>query len=47
VKGVRQTFEVTEKSHTFTVATPSRALDLRLDPDHQVLMWRPEYGPRP
>jgi aminopeptidase N len=46
-EGVRQTFEVTEKNHAFTIATPSRALDVRLDPEHRVLMWRPEYGPRP
>jgi hypothetical protein len=44
---VRQTLSLAERSQRFTIAVPSRALDLRLDPEHRVLLWRPEYGPRP
>jgi hypothetical protein len=43
----RHTLSLKEKSARFTLTTSARPLELRLDPDHAVLMWRPEYGPRP
>jgi hypothetical protein len=27
--------------------TPGRPLEVRLDPRYRLLLWRPEYGPRP
>ena len=42
-----ETLEVTEASHSFMLETPSRPADIRLDPNSKILMWRPEYGPRP
>ncbi|HVR42917.1 MAG TPA: hypothetical protein VMS56_05670 [Thermoanaerobaculia bacterium] len=33
------------RSHTIRVEVPSRALGVRLDPQHRLLVWRPEYGP--
>jgi aminopeptidase N len=44
---VRQTLALTERSQRFTVAVPARGLDVRLDPDNRLLMWRPEFGERP
>jgi hypothetical protein len=44
---VRQVLTLDRPSQTFTVATPARPLDLRLDPEHKLLLWRPEFGPRP
>jgi aminopeptidase N len=41
------TLEICERKHTFVVATPDRPVGLRLDPNDRVLIWRPEYGPRP
>lgn len=44
---VRQTLALTARRQRFTAAVPSRALDLMVDPDTRLLVWRPEYGPRP
>jgi aminopeptidase N len=44
---VLDTLEVTQRDQTFELHLPSRPLDLRVDPFHRVLIWRPEYGPRP
>jgi len=44
---IRQTLSLAGRTQRFTVATPARPLDLRLDPENRLLMWRPEYGPRP
>ena len=41
------TLEICERTQTFVVATPDRPVGLRLDPNDRVLIWRPEYGPRP
>ncbi len=39
--------EVREAEHTFELRTPSRPAGVRLDPAGKLLLWRPEYGPRP
>ena len=44
---VRHTLTLAERSQRFTLAVPARPLDLRLDPDDRLLLWRPAYGPRP
>lgn len=38
---------LSERRTTCRIATPSRPLNVRLDPRHRLLMWRPEYGPPP
>jgi aminopeptidase N len=44
---VLDTLHISGRDHTFELDLPSRPLELRVDPFHRVLMWRPEYGPRP
>ncbi len=44
---VRHTLALAERSQRFTLPMPARPLDLRLDPDDRLLLWRPAYGPRP
>jgi aminopeptidase N len=44
---ILRSFDVDGAREGFAVATPSRALSLRIDPDRRLLLWRPEYGPRP
>ncbi len=44
---VLDTLEITGPDHTFELDLPGRPIDLRIDPYHRILMWRPEYGPRP
>jgi aminopeptidase N len=43
----RRAVELDEREGHFVLATPARATRVRLDPDSHLLMWRPEYGPRP
>jgi aminopeptidase N len=43
----RRTLELTAVSDTAKFDVPSRPVALRIDPDFRILMWRPEYGPRP
>jgi aminopeptidase N len=38
---------LTDRSHTFDVEAHARVVGLRLDPEHRLLFWRPEYGPPP
>ena len=44
---LRETLALSERRQTFTLPVPARPLSVRLDPDHRLLMWRPEYGPMP
>jgi hypothetical protein len=44
---VRERVRFDERSASSKIAVPQRALAIRLDPDHRVLLWRPEYGPPP
>lgn len=44
---VRHTVHVAEEIHTFTFPVHGSPVGLRLDPDHHVLFWRPEYGEPP
>lgn len=41
---VRRTLHVAERMHEYTLSAHGRIVDLRLDPDHILLFWRPEYG---
>jgi aminopeptidase N len=43
----RHTLALGERIQRFTQPVPARPLDLRLDPDDRLLLWRPAYGPRP
>ncbi len=43
----RRAVELDEREGRFVLATPARATNVRLDPDDHLLLWRPEYGPRP
>lgn len=44
---VRHQLHIDGRSHSFTFPVHARPVDVRLDPDHVLLHWRPEYGPRP
>jgi hypothetical protein len=44
---VLDTMHVQGREERFELELPLRAVDLRVDPDQRVLMWRPKYGPRP
>jgi hypothetical protein len=43
----RRIVELSKREETFVLETPARATCVRLDPDRRLLLWRPEYGPRP
>jgi hypothetical protein len=43
----RDTLMVSERDSTYRLDTAARPLLVRLDPDRTLLLWRPEYGPRP
>ncbi len=43
---VVHTVAITEATHEFDCATDARPLEVTLDPNHRILLWRPEYGPR-
>jgi hypothetical protein len=38
---------VHEREHTFQLAAAERVTGIALDPDHALLVWKPEYGPAP
>lgn len=44
---VLDTVRVRGREETFQLELPRRPVDLRVDPDHRLLLWRPPYGPRP
>ena len=44
---VLDTVQVRGREDTFTLKLPLRPIDLQVDPNHRVLMWRPKYGPLP
>ncbi len=44
---VEHTINVDSATQTFEIDTPARPLEIRIDPHHRLLMWRPEFGPRP
>ena len=44
---LRTTIDLRERKDTFRIRTPARPMAVRLDPDDRMLLWRPEYGPRP
>lgn len=41
------TLDLREREQKFTLDTPDRPIDLRLDPNKKLLIWRPSFGPRP
>lgn len=43
----RTRVDLRERTARTEVETPSRAVDVRLDPDVTLLTWRPRYGPVP
>lgn len=43
----RDTLTIREKDEARELEFARRPVDVRFDPDHRILMWRPEYGPRP
>jgi hypothetical protein len=43
----RETVTLTERRQTFRLESPHRTTVVRLDPNHRVLRWTPEYGSRP
>jgi aminopeptidase N len=43
----RHVLDLSSQSQRFTLPTVSRPMSLQIDPDNDVLLWRPEYGPRP
>ena len=44
---VLDTVRVRGREEKFELELPLRAVDLRVDPNQRVLMWRPKYGARP
>jgi hypothetical protein len=44
---VLDTVHIFKRDQTFELDFRSRPLDLRVDPFDRLLIWRPEYGPRP
>jgi len=44
---VMHTVAITDATHEFDFPTDARPLDVSLDPNNRLLIWRPEYGPRP
>jgi hypothetical protein len=44
---VRHEVRLTDRDHVFRLPVHARPVEVRIDPDHRLLMWRPEYGPRP
>ncbi len=44
---VVKTVQVREGTQTFVVETPARPKSVSLDPNYKLLLWRPDYGPRP
>ena len=47
-RGARlHTVEISRQEETFVLESAGAARGVRLDPNHQLLLWEPEYGPRP
>jgi hypothetical protein len=44
---ILDTLDLREGEQSFELDVPARAIDLEIDPSYRLLMWRPEYGPRP
>jgi hypothetical protein len=44
---VRHEVRLTDRVHDVRLPSHARPVHVRLDPDHRLLHWRPEYGPRP
>lgn len=44
---VLDTLDLREREQTFELELAERAIGLEVDPYHRLLIWRPEYGPRP
>jgi peptidase M1-like protein len=44
---VIDTLQLREPDQRFELKLRSRPMDLRVDPFYRLLIWRPEYGPRP
>jgi aminopeptidase N len=44
---IRHQVQLTERVHQLRLPLHARPIDVRIDPDHHLLHWRPEYGPRP
>jgi aminopeptidase N len=44
---VLDTVQVRGREQSFRLELPRRAIDLQVDPDQHVLLWRPKYGARP
>jgi aminopeptidase N len=44
---LRTTVDLSDRQNRFKIATAARPVGVRLDPDDRMLLWRPEYGPRP
>jgi hypothetical protein len=44
---VVDTVRVRGREQTLQLEFPRRPIDLKVDPNQRVLMWRPKYGPRP
>jgi aminopeptidase N len=44
---VRRTVRLSERSHAFRFDVHASPVAVRIDPDHHLLHWRPEYGPPP
>ena len=44
---VLDTVRVRGREETFQLEFPRRPIDLQVDPNQRVLLWRPKYGPRP
>jgi aminopeptidase N len=43
----KNTLEIRKREHTFVLPTAERPVALHIDPEDKVLIWRPEYGPKP
>ncbi len=44
---VIRTVQLSDSQQTFGLAVPDSVTAVRMDPDHKLLLWRPEFGPPP
>lgn len=44
---IRRSVHLTDAVHAFTWRVHASPINVRIDPDHHLLHWRPEYGPPP
>ena len=47
VAAFQQGSELSFLQQTFELTLPGTATELRIDPDHDLLIWKPELGPAP